>query len=157
MEELLASKLQVQMLFFPNQTINDGYIDSVSITYDPGFSRNHIRSYVGSISEIRESSGVCPCDYSSAVQPPSFVGTNYYCESGNPTDDWVGRVFPNDKLWDGEQCSHEGTCCTGANTLPWFSVSLGNPTSDDIEVHIMGSEATDNEGTPIELLEIYIQ
>ena len=66
-------------------------------------------------------------------------------------------MFPNDKLWDGEQCSHEGTCCTGANTPPWFSVSLRSPTNDDIEVRIMGTESTTNEDTPIELLEIYVQ
>ena len=40
---------------------------------------------------------------------------------------------------------------------PWFSVNLGSPTSDDIEVRIMGSESTNNEDTPIELLEIYVQ
>ena len=83
--------------------------------------------------------------------------TIYYCESGNPNQEWVDQVFSNDKLWDGEQCSHEGTCCTGTNTPPWFSVNLGSPTSDDIEVRIMGSESTDNEDTPIELLEIYVQ
>ena len=76
-------------------------------------------------------------------------------------DNWhftlQGQVFLNDTLWDGEQCSHEGTCCTGTNTPPWFSVNLNSPTSDDIEVRIMGSESTANEDTPIELLEIYVQ
>ena len=83
---------------------------------------------------------------------PLLAATTSYCESGNPTEDWVGQVFPNE-----EQCSHEGTCCTGTNTPPWFSVNLSSPTSDDIEVHIMGSESTANEDTPIELLEIYVQ
>jgi hypothetical protein len=39
----------------------------------------------------------------------------------------------------------------------WFSVNLSSPTSDDIEVRIMGSESTHNEDTPIELLEFYVQ
>ena len=71
----------------------------------------------------------------------------------------IGEVkfFPNDKLWDGEQCSHEGTCCTGTSTPPWFSVDLNSSTSDDIEVRIIGTESTENEDTPIELLEIYVQ
>ena len=141
--------------FHANQGIDGGYIDGVSITY--GSPRKHIWSYVGAFSEIVRATNVCPCDYVFATQPPSFVGTNYYCESGNPTRDWAGRVFPNDKLWDGEQCSTEGTCCTGTNTPPWFSVNLGSPTSDDIEVRICGTESTGNEDTPIELLEIYIQ
>ena len=112
---------------------------------------------VWALSEVRRGNNVCPCDYSGATQPPSLVGSNYYCESGNPTEDWEGQVFPNDKLWDGEQCSHEGTCCTGTNTPPWFSVNLDSQTSDDIEVRIMGSQNTDDEDTPIELLEIYVQ
>ena len=135
--------------------INEGYIDGVSITQ--GSPRHHIWSYVGSHSEVAENDDTCPCDSPYGVQPQAFVGSNYYCESGNPTEDWEGQVFPNDKLWDGEQCSHEGTCCTGTNTPPWFSVNLGNPTSDDIEVRIMGFESTDNEDTPIELLEIFVQ
>ena len=135
--------------------INEGYIDGVSITR--GSPRHHIWSYVSSYSEVATDVDACPCDYSGATQPPSFVGSNYYCESGNPTLNWKGQRFPNDKLWDGEQCSHEGTCCNGTNTPPWFSVNLGSPTSDDIEVRIMGSESTANEDTPIELLELYVQ
>ena len=130
-------------------------MDGVSITR--GSPRHHIWSYVGSVSEIITNFEACPCNYSRATQPQAFVGSNYYCESGNPTRNWQGLVFPNDKLWDGEQCSHEGTCCTGTNTPPWFSVNLSSPTSDDIEVRIMGSESADNEDTPIELLEIYVQ
>ena len=135
--------------------INEGYLDGVSITH--GHPRHHIWSYVGSVSENpRLPKTACPCDSSSGTQPQAFIGSNYYCESGNPGQDWRNLVFPNDKLWDGEQCSHEGTCCTGTNTPPWFSVNLSSPTSDDIEVRIMGSESTDNEDTPIELLEIYV-
>ena len=137
--------------------INEYYMDGVSITR--GSPRHHIWSYVGTYSEnITYDLNACPCYNSSHGTPSqSFVDSNYYCESGNHTRDWVGRVFPNDKLWDGEQCSDEGTCCTGTNTPPWFSVNLSSPTSDDIEVRIMGSESTDNEDTPIELLEIYVQ
>ena len=141
--------------FNSQQDINRRYMDGVSITR--GSPHHHIWSYVGSLSEVRRGNNVCPCDYSGATQPPSLVGSNYYCESGNPTEDWEGQVFPNDKLWDGEQCSHEGTCCTGTNTPPWFSVNLDSPTSDDIEVRIMGSQSTNDEDTPIELLEIYVQ
>ena len=136
--------------------INGTYMDGVSITR--GSPRHHIWSYVGSVSDNPEYPMLaCPCHSSSGAQPQAFVGSNYYCESGNPTQNWVGQAFPNDKLWDGEQCSHEGTCCTGTNTPPWFSVNLSSPTSDDIEVRIMGLENTDNEDTPIELLEIHVQ
>ena len=40
---------------------------------------------------------------------------------------------------------------------PWFSVQLPAPTTEMIEVSICADESTDNEDTPIELLEIYVQ
>ena len=138
-----------------NNNIDHVYMDGVSITY--GSPRNHIWTFTGSLSETATGINACPCDSPSGNRPKSFIGSNYYCESGNPGQSWAGQLFSNDKLWDGEQCSHEGTCCTGTNTPPWFSVNLSSPTSDDIEVRIMGSESTANEDAPIELLEIYVQ
>ena len=135
--------------------IDGVYMDGVSITY--GSPRNHIWTFVGSYSEMATRANACPCDSPSGNPPQSFVGSDYYCESGNPNQDWRYQAYPNDKLWDGEQCSHEGTCCTGTNTPPWFSVTLSSPKSDDIEVRIMGSESTTDEDTPIELIEIYVQ
>ena len=109
--------------------IDESYIDGVSITH--GSPRHHIWSYVASISEVLTDRGsVCPCDYSGTAQSQSFVGNNYYCESGNPIRDWEHQAYPNDKLWDGEMCSNrENTCCTGTNTPPWFRVNLSSPTS----------------------------
>ena len=40
---------------------------------------------------------------------------------------------------------------------PLFSVQLPAPTTDMIEVSICADESTDNEDTPIELLEICVQ
>jgi hypothetical protein len=141
--------------FFFTNSINEPYVDGVSVTY--GSPRNHIWSFgVG----VTENSFVhqfynCPCWNSGAEQPPSFVGNNYFCESGNPSSSFqYGLLYSSDKLWDGEQCSGEGTCCTGP---PWFSVDLPNTSTDDIEVRICGNEGTGNEDTPIELMEIYIQ
>ena len=132
------------------------YMDGVSITY--GTPRQHIWSYVAGVTESSplHTSNNCPCSANGGNGPPSFVGDNYYCESGNPTD--VGGspvLLINDPLWDGQQC--EGTCCTGTNSPPWFSVQLSAPTTDTIEVRICGNEATENEDTPIALLDIYVQ
>ena len=131
-------------------------IDGVNITH--GTSHSHIWSYVAGVTE-RSSSHTgfnCPCSPEPGVDPPLFVGENYYCESGNPTDTWSNKqLFTEDKLWDGKQC--EGTCCTGTNSPPWFSVPLSTYTTDMIEVSICADEFTDNEDTPIELLEIYVQ
>ena len=137
-------------------SIDHFYVDGISITH--GSNRVHIWTYASSYSEL-DSSSACPCFTNTSVstQPPSFVGNNYYCETGNPNRFvHYGQIFADDKLWDGEQCENEGSCCT-AKSPPWFSVELSNPTTDDIEVRICGSESTFNEDTPIELLQIYVQ
>ena len=41
----------------------------------------------------------------------------------------------------------EGECCSNGKSPPWFSVTLPNPTYDDIEVRICGDEGTRNEDT----------
>ena len=141
---------------FRQVTINDAYLDGVSITY--GTPRKHIWSYAAASNEY----GLCACSCAggdSARAPPSFVGDNYYCESAydGPNCYSLDPLFPNDPLWDGLQCDNEGTCCTGANTPPWFSVDLPQSTNDDIEVRICGDQHTNDEDTPIHLLELYVQ
>ena len=135
-------------------SINESYLDGVSITY--GQPRNHIWSYVAAVTErgVLNPPSNCPCSTAAGSGPQSFVGNNYYCESGNPTNAY-DSFFSADKLWDGKQC--EGTCCTDSKSPPWFSVRLPNPTTESIEVRICGDETTYNENTPIELVEIYVQ
>ena len=83
------------------------------------------------------------------------IADNYYCESGNPTNVIPYELYPSDPLWDGQQC--EGTCCSGTKSPPWFSVQLPTLTADRIEVRICADEPTNNEDTPIQQLEIYVQ
>ena len=130
-------------------------MDGVSITY--GQPRNHIWSYVGGVREesTMDSISNCPCSIEAGSGLQSFVGDNYYCESGNPTTDNPNSFYSADKLWDGKQC--EGTCCTDSKSPPWFSVCLPNSTTENIEVPICANEGTNNEDTPSELLEIYVQ
>ena len=127
--------------------------DGVNITHGP--QRYHIWSYVAGISESDSNPGNCPCsEFPGTMPPPSSIGNHYYCESAVRVP-LPGRFQEDDPLWDGQQC--EGTCCSGSNSPPWFSVQLPAPTMDMIEVSICGDESTDNEDTPIELLEIYVQ
>ena len=129
-------------------------MDGVKIT-QLGIQCHHIWNFVGGFSENSPHSS-CPCSFYGGPRSPSYIGCNYYCESGNPTDNFENnQIFSNDPLWDGQQC--EGTCCTGINYPPWFSVQLPAPTTEMIEVSICADESTDNEDTPIKLLEIYVQ
>ena len=142
-------------------TIDNPYVDGVSVTH--GMPRAHIWTFSagGSDATILDYVSNCPCANPAAsvtaAPAPSFVGDNYFCESGNSGGSSAGGVvFTGDPLWDGEQS--EGVCCSNnGRSPPWFGVTLPNPTSDDIEVRICGDEGTHNEDSPIQLLEIYIQ
>ena len=140
-----------------NTRFNDEIdLDGISITY--GNQRNHIWSFAAGLYEMVTSNSNCPCSSEQATMPSPFIGDNYYCESANPNNSWRSPMFyQNDPLWDGQQCEIEGTCCNGTNSPPWFSVQLPAPTTDMIEVRICADESTDNEDTPIELIEIYVQ
>ena len=141
-----------------DRTIDENYVDGISITYGKN-PRQHIWTYAAGVTENSPMHAInnCPCWDSSADQPQGFVGDRYYCESGNVDAENIDSgLYGNDKLWDGQQCSNEGTCCTTMSP-PWFSVDLTNRIIDDIEIRICGDESTDNEDTPIELLDIYIQ
>ena len=152
-------------IFFNQQaSIDIGYVDGVSITYGSSPWR-HIWTYAAGLSEqLIESREVysCPCALAGSSftpqRPPSFVGNNYYCESGNPTSTFEHTDvfnYTSDPLWDGQQC--EGQCCSDGRTPPWFSVTLANPTTDDIKVRICGTDHVIFEDVPISLMELYVQ
>ena len=139
--------------FHTSDSIDAAYVEGVSITH--GIPRSHIWTYAGGRSEINFAD--CPCANGSSRLPPSFVGDNYYCESGNSDADTINHfLYTSDPLWDGQQCINEGTCCSGGNSPPWFSTNLILPTSDSIEVRIC-ADFNISEDTPIQLLELYIQ
>ena len=138
--------------------IDSYYVDGVSITH--GTPRNHIWTYAAGVSEgdFPAKRDNCPCSHPGHpdnAYAPSFVGDNYYCESGNPTGtgSWH-NLYSGDRLWDGEQC--EGECCSNGKSPPWFSVELPTPTTDDIEVRICCGEDS-RDGISVQLLELYVQ
>ena len=137
-------------------TIDGAYIDGVSVTH--GTPRNHIWTFAAGVSESNPTwDSVCPCDTSRAIRVPSFVGDDYFCESGL-NEPWAGqlRISPNDILWDGEDCLPSSTCCSRYNP-PYFVKQLPNSTTNDIEARICLDEPLSNENIAVELVELYIQ
>ena len=142
------------------EPLDSYYVYGVSITY--GSPRNHIWTLAGGTTDLSQTPTNllgynCPCadPINYRVLPPSFVGDNYYCESGNSGISYsFNYLYSSDPLWDGQQC--EGECCSNGKSPPWFSVELPNPTTDDIEVRICAPEWT-RDDTPIQLLELYVQ
>ena len=142
-------------------SIDSSYLDGVSVTY--GSPRQHIWSFAAGQDE--ESAGnpavSCPCvtGSTSGNYIPSFVGQDYFCESGitRYSPDTYGTFYPNgDPLWDGQGCGPTSSCCT-FNSPPWFNIQLSSPTTDGIEVRICGNSGIGDEDTPIQLIELYVK
>ena len=123
-------------------------------------TRHHIWTFAAGLAEITFSwpSQGCPCDKWANNYVPSFVGNDFFCESGvniawehSPR---YGTFFPDDVLWDGQDCISTSTCCQ-LNNPPWFTKNLPTNTTDDIELKICA--LLGNENTPLEVIELYVQ
>ena len=143
----------------PGRSINIDYIEGVSVTR--GSPRQHIWTFAAGVDEqTHYPAEICPCVIGSIGESrvPSFVGQNYFCESGvTRWPNTYGVLYPNgDPLWDGQGCGPTSTCCT-FNSPPWFSVQLSPPTTDYIEVRICGHEDIRIDDSPIQLMELYVK
>ena len=139
--------------------IDNAYIDGVSVTH--GTPRNHIWTFVAGLSESNPTSTLnCPCDASIDIRVPSFVGQDYFCESGvnRPwaVDSTDYTFHSNDALWDGDGCLSSSTCCSQRDP-PYFVKQLSTSTTDDIEARICLDEVASNEDIAVELVELYVQ
>ena len=140
-------------------SIDTPYVEEVSLTH--GYPRKHIWTFANGVDEqTTYTCCTCPCVTGSTGSDkiPSFVGQNYFCETGLTR--WPvrnGVLWPDgDPLWDGEGCGPTSSCCT-FNSPPWFNVQLLLPTNDNIEVRICGEHGIRIEDTPIQLIEIYVK
>ena len=136
-------------------TINSAYTDGISLTY--GDPRNHIWTFIcgttGSGSENR-----CPCGTTDPQSVPSFVGLNYYCESGCEGSTYpVHSQFYSDPLWDGKGCGSSETNCCQRTLIPWFYRSFTHSTTDFIEMRICCDEKTGDEDVSVGEYEIYVK
>ena len=142
-----------------NQGIDSYYVEGVSLTHGVAGSRQHIWTFAAGLSEvtIKYPNEGCPCDTAPYSAVPSFVGNDYFCESGLHSE-WSGNLalYPNDVLWDGQDCTATSTCCQ-LNNPPWFTKNLPNATTDDIELRICTDYLPADTDVPIEFVELYVQ
>ena len=143
-----------------NMSVDTNYVDGVSVTH--GSPRQHLWTFSNGFDEVSTTFpyALCPCVTGSTNKNliPSFVGQNYFCETG--VTRWTGPhgiLFPDgDPLWDGQGCGPTSSCCT-FNSPPWFNVTLSSHTTDNIEVRICGRGFTEPTDTPIQLIELYVK
>ena len=140
------------------RAIDDRYVDGVSLTY--GNPRQHIWTFANAFDEAGadHDESRCTCtDSSRPNTPPSFVGNDYFCETGVPPGQgWSSGFHADDPLWDGQGCGPTSTCCT-FNNPPWFCKQLPQSTNVDLEVRLCSFYPAYIENTPVELIEIYVK
>ena len=143
-----------------SQSINTYYVDGVSVTH--GSPRHHIWTFSNGLDELstQYSPAICPCVTGSTNgnRIPSFVGQNYFCETGITRWNGTGGILwpDGDPLWDGQGCGPTSNCCT-FNSPPWFNVQLPSPTIDNVEVRICGEHSIISIDSPIHLIELYVK
>ena len=134
-------------------TIDGAYVAGVSLTH--GNPQRHIWTFAAGASEVNPTrDDACPCDASITIRVPSFVGNDYFCESGVNAATSTSGFHPDDPLWDGLNCTSSSTCCS-FNTPPYFVKQLPISTTDDIEARLCQYGSGDD--SPIELIELYVQ
>ena len=131
--------------------VDEYYVDGLSVTH--GSPRNHIWTFaVGHSKDYDYSSNNCPCALYPGRAAPSFVGENFFCESGR-TGQTAAQWYLDDPLWDSQGCVSGSTCCDRGG--PWFTTTLSQEVSDDIEVRWCFHVGTD-EDVGVDELEIYV-
>ena len=141
--------------------IDDQYVSGVSLTHGSIGNREHIWTFAAGLTESDSMyiyfNTHCPCDTPSNDIVPSFVGNDYFCESGvNSAWNYQYIFYPDDPLWDGQNCTDNSTCCE-FNNPPWFTKTLNASTTDDIELRICTYHIKQYEDIPLELIELYVQ
>ena len=136
--------------FRPSSSIDDPYVDGVSITH--GSPRQHIWTLAATATETLNATG-CPCSGGTDSRP-SFVGNDYFCDSATTTNS--GAVFyEHDRLWDASGCS-TSTCCS-FNNPPHFYKQLPQLTDDNIELRICSDQNRDDEDTALYYVDILVK
>ena len=130
-------------------SIDHAYVDGISLTY--GHPRQHIWTLAAGTSESNVS---CPCtnncQANSTTPPPSFVGKDYFCDTGSKDH--------SDPLWNGGNCIAMNTySSSNSASPPLFYRNLPYPATEDIEMRVCSDESRSNEDIAIEAIEIYVQ
>ena len=133
--------------FTGSTSLDSSYVDGLVVTY--GSPRNHIWTFAVGLTKNH----YCPCALNPGRNAPTFVGESYFCESA-VSGAWAAQWYLDDPLWDSQGCESGSTCCDRGG--PWFTTTLSQETSDDIEVRLCLDESKSNEDIGIEQLEILV-
>ena len=138
----------------PIRTINDAYIDGLSITH--GNPRKHLWTLAVGNPELFSTIELkCPRDGDpfDFTRVSDFVNNDFYCESGFIGPDWEERIAWEDPLWDGQQCV--SSTAQSCSRYGWFHRDI-TASQEDIEVRWCADQSRSDEDFYTDLLEIWV-
>ena len=159
--KIISYQLGSPEAFHLGKSIDESYVAGVSLTHGQ-LPRQHIWTFVNAQTEgfVNNQLDICPCTQNSSTYTgtlPSFMGEDYFCDTavrkGAPAVS--GLFYYNDPLWDGRGCGDTSTCCE-FNNPPWFCRQLPQSTTDDIELRLCENLSPNQEDSPFETVEIYV-
>jgi len=131
---------------------NDGYVDGVSLTYSRFPNREHIWTFIGYTSAAFPN---CPCSTEPARETPTFIGDNYFCESGTDHETDFYEEFTDDPIWDAMNCeATQVNCCDRG---PWFYREFNTAFLDEVELRLCLDQDTSDEDIGLQLIELWVQ
>ena len=133
-------------------SLSDSYVSGLSVTTSS--LQNHIWTFAAGLSkDYNYPTFNCPCTVYPGYSAPPFVGEKYFCESVN-TGSYETQWYLDDPLWDSQGCASGSTCCDRGG--PWFTTTLNQEASDDIEVRMCSTHAPQTENLGVDQLELFI-
>ena len=113
-------------------TINTPYTNGISLTH--GNPRKHIWTLMSGGTDRAKRYNHCPCGSAETRPAPSFVGSDYYCESGYRGSSFPlhGVFYTSDPLWDGTDCGSSETACCQRTLIPWFYKFIAHSTLEPL-------------------------
>ena len=145
--------------FFSEQatTLDNTYVDGVSITINASNIRQHVFTYAAGREELPRIES-CPCHGAPVTNIPHFVGFDYHCDSGYAPYTATSLNTGYRTVWSGEGCGVGSACCNSADT-PWFYHVLHYNVRDaPLEVRILSDDAShDNEMILVREIALYVR
>lgn len=140
--------------------LSSAYLDGVSITYDS--QRGHVWSFgsgtASTNSGLINTLHLCPClseATASEINLPSYIGNNYFCDSGSYNQSTLREFYHEDPLWDGAGCMPGNGCCERG---PYFVSNLTESTCDDLEVRLCThTEDFGRVNIGVSIIELYVK
>ena len=143
---------------YGQSSISSAYFNGVAVMH----SNHHIWTFAPGQWENGTSFGWnCPCDNTGNIPVPSFVGEDYFCESGYVYHGYRNhtlelKLHSSDPLWDGKGCHSTSTCCSLHNP-PYFTKTLSQSTTDDLQLRMCLFNPISSENIAVELVELYVK